>query len=131
MASGDPHNFGYGGCWCGGRHDTVTYSATDQITCTVLHLDGDGKQVPCPGFQTSSGQPVKPPIALDDAWARAEAALPDGWVIAGVWLSGHGEGRYQAMAQGPKRSQTVSGDSNKTSPADALMSLAAHLEERK
>ena len=68
--------------------------------------------------------------SLDAAWAEAEAALPKGWVVAGLnldlWALSRGEQVWVAAAGHPLDSSTFA---EAPTPAAALRALAAKLRE--
>ena len=63
--------------------------------------------------------------ALSQAWVTAEASLPQGWEIAGVWRFGE---EWIALSEGPDRDYL---DASGPFPHEALRRLAAALLERR
>ena len=63
--------------------------------------------------------------ALSQAWVSAEASLPRGWEIAGVWRFGE---EWIALSEGPDRDYL---DASGRYPDQALRRLADQLRERR
>ena len=63
--------------------------------------------------------------ALSQAWVSAEASLPRGWEIAGVWRFGD---EWIALSEGPDRDYL---DASGRYPHQALHKLADALRERR
>ena len=72
-------------------------------------------------------------MTLDEAWAKVEAALPDGWQIlelknTGYRVSRMGEGeRWLAMASPAERDYSIFRSSYGDTPVAALRALAISL----
>ena len=63
--------------------------------------------------------------ALSQAWVSAEASLPRGWEIAGLWRFGD---EWIALSEGPDRDYL---DASGRYPDQALRHLADALRERR
>ena len=63
--------------------------------------------------------------ALSQAWVTAEASLPRGWEIAGLWRFGD---EWIALSEGPDRDYL---DASGRHPDQALRRLADALRERR
>lgn len=63
--------------------------------------------------------------ALSQAWVSAEASLPRGWEIAGVWRFGE---EWIALSEGPDRDFR---DASGRYPDQALRRLSDRLRERR
>ena len=63
--------------------------------------------------------------ALSQAWVSAEASLPRGWEIAGLWRFGED---WIALSEGPDRHYL---DASGPFPHEALRRLADALRERR
>ena len=63
--------------------------------------------------------------ALSQAWVSAEASLPQGWEIAGLWRFGD---EWIALSEGPDRDYL---DASGRYPDQALRRLADALRERR
>ena len=68
---------------------------------------------------------MSPLGALSQAWVSAEASLPRGWEIAGVWRFGE---EWIALSEGPDRDFL---DASGRQPDHALRRLADALRERR
>jgi hypothetical protein len=67
---------------------------------------------------------------LSEAWVAAEASLPLGWQLIGVWRDQEAPGAWMAVASGPNQPAdmaTGKGDQ----PQKALHRLAEALQERR
>jgi hypothetical protein len=77
----------------------------------------------CPG--------VRPPETLDDAWAEAEAALPEGGYISRLghdWPDADWFAKAQVYYPADETGNSLAGGRGPT-PAAALRALAAKLKE--
>jgi len=74
--------------------------------------------------------PGMPLGALSMAWVTAEAALPLGWQLIGVWRDQDAPGEWMAVASGPLQpADMVTGRGDQ--PEKALNRLADLLRERR
>lgn len=68
--------------------------------------------------------------ALSQAWVTAEASLPLGWQLIGVWRDQEAPGVWQAVASGPNQpADMVAGKADQ--PDKALRRLAEALRTRR
>lgn len=67
---------------------------------------------------------------LDEAWAAAEAALPEGWRLKGVWLFDGPKPFWRATALSYPRTGGCDEHAEGQTPADALLALAEQLASR-
>ncbi len=68
---------------------------------------------------------------IAQAWRECQDAMPSGWELYGVFVSGHGPGiRWTAYAQGPKRSTELYANQNNATPVAALRDLTRIVRER-
>lgn len=111
----------------------------EALTAGTIEYDTGGRVVP-PGWEEAvraagfaPDLDDDPEDSLDDAWAEAEAALPEGWFIGGLELlrlPTRNRPLWWAMAVQPMTigGGRVSGEAD-ASPAAALRALAAKLRE--
>ena len=75
---------------------------------------------------TTYNSPVAPLGALSQAWTSAEAALPHGWQLSGVY---HFNELWIALAEGAEFDDYLSGSGQYAE--QALRNLASRLAERR
>jgi hypothetical protein len=67
---------------------------------------------------------------LSQAWVTAEASLPRGWQLIGVWRDQDVPGEWMAVASGPVQpADMLTGNADQ--PEKALLLLAEALRERR